>query len=84
MQTCDSPVVNENLFERGELPVIQPAAMYFVGNPLLGKSYCDRNFQLRDGSAECDLPEVRAASLYSLLKQADQRCLAEVTGGTTR
>ncbi len=35
VQACDSPVVNENLFERDDPVLVQPAAMYFSGNPLL-------------------------------------------------
>ena len=50
-------------------------------NPQLGKDYCNRTFAQRDGSADCDLPEARAASLDALLKDAEQKCQAEARAG---
>jgi hypothetical protein len=51
-----------------------------VGHPELGRGYCDRTFPLGDGSAECELPNARAGSLYDLLQREEQRCLAEAAG----
>jgi hypothetical protein len=48
-----------------------------AANPQLGKDYCNRTFPLRDGSADCDLPDARAASLNSLLADAERKCGAE-------
>ena len=48
-----------------------------MGNPQLGQDYCDRTFPHRDGSAECTLPDERAASLHAILRDADRRCVAE-------
>ena len=48
-----------------------------IGNPQLSKAYCDRTFGQNDGSADCTLPDERAASLLALLTAAEQRCAAE-------
>jgi hypothetical protein len=48
-----------------------------VGNPQLGQRYCDTVFGLSDGSAECTLPDARAAPLDALLMDAEQKCRAE-------
>lgn len=36
---------------------------------------------LRDGSAECELPDASAARLYELLRAAEERCFAEARSG---
>jgi hypothetical protein len=48
-----------------------------IGNPKLSKAYCDRTFAQSDGSADCTLPDERAASLLALLTAAEQRCAVE-------
>jgi hypothetical protein len=48
-----------------------------MGDPQLGQSYCDTMFGLSDGSAECTLPDARAAPLDALLMDAEQTCRAE-------
>ena len=55
-----------------------------TANPQLGKDYCDRTFPVRDGSADCDLPDARAASLNALLRDAEEKCRAEPPAGKTR
>ena len=55
-----------------------------AAKPQLGKDYCDRAFPLRDGSADCDLPDARAASLNALLRDAEEKCRAEPPAGKTR
>lgn len=45
-----------------------------MGNPQLGRDYCDRTFAPRDDSVDCDLPEARAATLNALLRDAEQEC----------
>jgi hypothetical protein len=48
-----------------------------MGDPQLGKRYCDSRFGLSDGSAECTLPDARAGPLDALLADAEQKCHAE-------
>jgi hypothetical protein len=52
-----------------------------TGNPQLGRAYCDSNFGQSDGSAECELPEERSATLYALLQQSDRGCMGAAVAG---
>lgn len=49
-----------------------------MDNPQLGKAHCDRTFGDQDDSPECMLPPARAATLNASLKDAEDRCLAQV------
>ena len=48
-----------------------------VGNPQLGKDYCNRAFAEVDGSAECTLPPERAAPLNAILQDEEEKCAVE-------
>ena len=48
-----------------------------TADPQKGAAYCDKQFPLSDGSAECELPNERAGKLYALLREAEQNCSAE-------
>jgi hypothetical protein len=48
-----------------------------VGNPQLGKDYCNRAFAEADGSAECTLPPERAAPLNAILRDDEEKCAVE-------
>jgi hypothetical protein len=47
------------------------------GDPQLGERYCDRKYGVSDGSAECTLPDARAAVLDALLADAERKCRAQ-------
>ena len=50
-------------------------------NPYMGAAYCKRTFSGADPSPECTLPRVRAESIDTAHKQAQQRCATEARLG---
>jgi hypothetical protein len=52
-----------------------------VGNPQLGKDYCNRTLAEADGSAECTLPPERAAPLNAMLRDDEEKCAVEARAG---
>jgi hypothetical protein len=54
-----------------------------TADPQKGPAYCDRQFPLSDGSAECQLPDERAGKLDALLRDAEQKCAMESRAART-